>query len=205
MVAGLPRGGHLRAAWLLPLTVVLATAAPSPSAEPAAAPELLVGRAYEERLIERIDAARTSIEVLMYLVNLPPENRPTQAVPGLVARLAAARARGVAIRVVLDTAQPERDAEAAAEPSPNLAAARALAAAGIAVRWDEPTRTTHAKALVIDGRWCFVGSANWTGGGLRANRDATVLLESADLARQFAAEFERAWRAGTAEPIPARP
>jgi phosphatidylserine/phosphatidylglycerophosphate/cardiolipin synthase-like enzyme len=83
----------------------------------------------------------------------------------LVAALEAARARGCAVSVVL----PGSGASAATD-----AAARALAAAGVAVRLlDAPQ--VHAKAVVADG-WLYVGSANLTAASLDANREVGLAL-----------------------------
>jgi len=83
----------------------------------------------------------------------------------LVAALAAAPARGCAVSVVL----PGSGASVATD-----AAARALAAAGVAVRLLYAPQV-HAKAVVADG-WLYVGSANLTAASLDANREVGLAL-----------------------------
>ncbi|HVU50796.1 MAG TPA: phospholipase D-like domain-containing protein, partial [Polyangia bacterium] len=85
--------------------------------------------------------------------------------PDLVAALAAARGRGCAVSVVL----PGSGASAATD-----AAARALASAGVAVRYVDAPQV-HAKAVVADG-WLYVGSANLTTASLDANREVGLAL-----------------------------
>ena len=51
-----------------------------------------------------------------------------------------------------------------------------LAAHGIPVVWDEVSRTSHAKVLLIDDQQALVGSHNWTRAALLDNREASVLL-----------------------------
>ena len=87
-----------------------------------------------------------------------------------------------------------------AEPKPNLPAAQALREAGVDVRWDEDDRTTHAKAVVVDGRHCLIGSGNWSASALRANRELNFYLDSPAVAKQFAAVFEPAWAVAVAAP-----
>jgi phosphatidylserine/phosphatidylglycerophosphate/cardiolipin synthase-like enzyme len=94
----------------------------------------------------------------------------------LVAALAAARARGCAVSVVLPGSgtSPATDA-----------AARSLSAAGVAVRLlDAPQ--VHAKAVVADG-WLYVGSANLTTASLDANREVGLALTDAGAVRLVAA------------------
>ena len=93
----------------------------------------------------------------------------------VVSALAAARARGCAVSVAL----PGAGTSAATD-----AAARQLAAAGVAVRFlDAPQ--VHAKAVVADD-WLYLGSANLTTASLDANREVGLGLRDAGALRLVA-------------------
>lgn len=155
-----------------------------------AAPQLLADKAYVPRISALIDSATTSIDIVMYQVNLPPDARATHPVRVLLDRLVARHQAGVEVRMVVDAGTPE---DGAARPS--AIAAAYLKERGIDVRWDEDDRTTHDKALVVDGRWCVIGSTNWTAAAFGHNRELSVLLDdrevAAKLAKLFAAVREK--------------
>ena len=174
--------------------------APLQAASDPAAPQLLEGPAYEKRLHALLDEATVSVDAMIYLVHLPPEAKRGQPVRRILDHLAATRRRGVAVRVIFDAGAPGGEGEDGEPVRPNLPAATALRAAGVDVRWDEDTRTTHAKAVVIDGRHCLIGSGNWTAAALRNNRELNVELDSPAVAAQFATVFEKAWKAGRPAP-----
>ncbi|MFN2452347.1 MAG: phospholipase D-like domain-containing protein, partial [Candidatus Dormibacteria bacterium] len=72
---------------------------------------------------------------------------------------------------------------------------------GLPVAVMDPLRCTtgHAKGVVADDV-AVVGSANWSGAGLGANREAALVLHSTAVADYFAAAFEHDW--ATARPLP---
>ena len=49
--------------------------------------------------------------------------------------------------------------------------------------------TLHAKTVVVDDRWAFVTSANFTEAAHARNIEAGVLLEHPELAMMLAAQF----------------
>lgn len=106
----------------------------------------------------------------------------------LVGRLIAARQRGVAVRVLLGY-QPWLD-----DPPPNQATLDKLLAAGIEAAYFS-RHYLHGKLLVADDR-AFVGSQNFTKGGLVRNRELGVILSQGELVADLAAMFD----ADAAEP-----
>jgi len=102
----------------------------------------------------------------------------------VIAALAAARRRGVSVRVLLD---PEQDVN---RPSFTL-----LGESGVDVRWYPvpPGAKLHAKAALFDGRRLLVGSANWSLSGLSVNHELDLLFEDAAAAGTFASRFETDW------------
>ncbi|MBA3709671.1 MAG: hypothetical protein H0W83_12725 [Planctomycetes bacterium] len=157
-------------------------------AEDHARAELLTDR-YEARVGALIDGAQRSIELTMYQANLPADADDRHPVHKLLDRLIARSKAGVSVKVVLDAGTPE---DGAAWPS--AIAAAYLAEHHVDVHWDEDDRTTHTKSMVVDGRWCLIGSTNWSFSALRKNREQSVLLDDDDLAKRMAASFEALWK-----------
>jgi phosphatidylserine/phosphatidylglycerophosphate/cardiolipin synthase-like enzyme len=62
-----------------------------------------------------------------------------------------------------------------------------MSEAGIKVRFDAPKTTTHVKALVIDGRYVYMGSHNLTQSALKYNNELSIMIDSAELAAEVTA------------------
>lgn len=146
-----------------------------------------------------IDAAKTSINIMAYRLS---SARITKA-------LAAAHARGVAVRLVVDRAN-----ESQRYATPGL-----LQRAGIDVRTDTAEHLMHTKMLVIDGRTTIAGSYNFTAAAETNNAEVLFIITDTDTAAACAAAFAvhflhsvrfqakpQKSRAATAEPsIPQHP
>jgi phosphatidylserine/phosphatidylglycerophosphate/cardiolipin synthase-like enzyme len=169
--------------------LVWLTASPGWAADERPKVELLTERAYEARVGALIDGAQRSIEVTMYQANLPSDADDRHPVRKLLDRLIARSKAGIAVKVVLDAGTPEDGAV-----WPSAIAAAYLVEHKVDVRWDEDDRTTHTKSLVVDGRWCLIGSTNWSYSALRKNREQSVLLDDADLAKRMDASFQSLWK-----------
>jgi phosphatidylserine/phosphatidylglycerophosphate/cardiolipin synthase-like enzyme len=55
------------------------------------------------------------------------------------------------------------------------------------VSFDSPTVVTHAKVVVVDGRYVYLGSHNLTQSALRHNNELSVRIDSPELAAEVAA------------------
>jgi phosphatidylserine/phosphatidylglycerophosphate/cardiolipin synthase-like enzyme len=106
--------------------------------------------------------------------------------PDVLMALAAARRRGVDVRLLLDPAQ-----------APNLGPYKLLRATGVEVRWYPvpPGSKLHAKAGLFDTRRLMVGSANWSLSGLSVNHELDLMVEDPQAVRAFSERFERDWAA----------
>ena len=121
------------------------------------------------RAAERLIAgARRRVWVMQYVVRV--DDGPVGA---LLTALAAARARGVEVRVALD--RGKLYGSDAPDPK-NDAAAAWLAEHGIPVAWDEEGRTSHAKVLLVDDATAVIGSHNWTRSALVDNREVSAVV-----------------------------
>jgi phosphatidylserine/phosphatidylglycerophosphate/cardiolipin synthase-like enzyme len=54
----------------------------------------------------------------------------------------------------------------------------------------------HAKAIVVDGRWTLLTSANFTEAGQERNIEAGVVVDDARLAERVARQFDQLVEAG---------
>lgn len=106
-------------------------------------------------VLDLLAAARRSVWMEMYLLT------DERAIDALAGRAQA----GCDVRVLLEPT-PYRDETA------NVDAYRALAAAGVSVRWSSQEFTyTHAKAFTIDHERLVVMTLNLSGSGLSGNRE----------------------------------
>lgn len=102
--------------------------------------------------------------------------------PAMLAALAEAERRGVAVRLLI-TDEDDED---------NLEAAARIARAGVEVRLVDRLYI-HAKLVLADGARLFVGSQNFTATSLDANRELGVVVTEPVLVERAAAIFARDW------------
>lgn len=132
----------------------------------------------EGRLIEKINAAQTSIHIASFEFNLTP----------VAEALIAARQRGVDVRWVTDD---ENGIEADEEPDHGQFAM--LQEAGIEVRSDTRSALMHNKFWIFDGQTVWTGSTNVTENGIFDQDNNTIVIESPELAAIYEMEFLEMW------------
>jgi DNA/RNA endonuclease YhcR with UshA esterase domain/HKD family nuclease len=128
-------------------------------------------------IVDAIEGAKHSIDLEMYLIT---DHRVEQA-------LIAAAARGVKVRVILDRTPEGLVSDA-------VTADQLLAQNGVDVHY-APSRFTfdHSKAMVIDNRLAFIGSANDTYDGLDHNREYVVETNSPAVVDTLLDVFSADW------------
>ena len=128
-------------------------------------------------LCDHIADATHEIVVSMFLFKTSPHfsNRPNMILEDLVT----AQKRGVNVRVLLE----KTDRRGGSLNRDNLATSNRLRQHGVEVLFDSLDTTTHTKAIVIDRRFVFIGSHNFTHSGLSRNHELSVLIDDPDLAR----------------------
>lgn len=63
----------------------------------------------------------------------------------------------------------------------------------------------HTKGVIVDSRVVIVGSHNWTNQGAIANRDASLIIHHADIAKYYEQIFLFDWETLTRNPKPQKP
>jgi phosphatidylserine/phosphatidylglycerophosphate/cardiolipin synthase-like enzyme len=133
------------------------------------------------RLVAFLDEARESLDCAIYDLRHPQ----------VLAAFQRAVARNVRLRIAYD-ASKERAGGLSADPKAGGTEA-ALAHAGLlshATAVHEPGRhLMHDKFVLRDGRDVWVGSANFTVGGLELQDNNCLTIASPDLVRRFATAF----------------
>jgi phosphatidylserine/phosphatidylglycerophosphate/cardiolipin synthase-like enzyme len=130
------------------------------------------------RLIEKINAAQTTIHIASFEFDLTP----------VAEALIAAKQRGVDVRWVTDD---EHGLEADAEPDHGQFAM--LQNAGIEVRSDDRSALMHNKFWIFDGQLVWTGSTNVTENGIFKQDNNTIVIESPELAAIYEREFQEMW------------
>ncbi|WP_238185230.1 phospholipase D-like domain-containing protein, partial [Methylobacterium trifolii] len=122
----------------------------------------------------------------------------------VMSALALAAQRGITVDVIIPRLSDHRyiDWATRAHVAP-------LLASGVRIWLDEPP-FDHSKAMVVDGVWCFVGSANWDMRSFRLNFELNVEIVDAGLAAQLDAfmsakmETQLTFEAVSGRPLPVR-
>lgn len=155
-----------------------------PVSSPAREAQLLADGAYYPELIGKIRGARKNIDLVMYLwkISAAIDSKPGE----LVRALGEARRRGVTVRVIMENSGYDEELSRT-----NRETATMLQQEGITAVFDSPSVTTHAKLVVIDHRFCFIGSHNLTQSALGRNREMSILLDNPRLAGELGTYVDR--------------
>ncbi|MEO0073096.1 MAG: phospholipase D-like domain-containing protein [candidate division WOR-3 bacterium] len=145
---------------------------------------------------EIIASAESTLDIAqMYMLYYPPESKGS-LLYRLYDAITAAAARGVRVRIMLDSTV------LAANPTATYCRMREQLARfpGITVRAVDlrpfsryPECLMHAKYLVVDRRTLVMGSHNWSFGGMADNRELSLVIEDSSLVTQVLQVFERDW------------
>ena len=127
--------------------------------------------AFYKLLMDKVAEAEESIILSTFVFKI--SNSPRNAAVRLVGKLQEAVARNVDVNVVM-----EASGYSASLNKDNNITAQSLKSKGIAVRFDTKKRITHAKLVVIDSRWVFIGSHNLTHSALLLSKETSIMFDS---------------------------
>lgn len=141
---------------------------------------------YLDTVAPLIKSANESVHVIMFVIKYDPGDSD-DPVNDLLNLLAEARSRGVDVKVLVD--------EETADSYPQTI--DFLKEHEISVRLDKSSGiTTHAKVVIIDGKFVVVGSHNWTESALRYNHEVSALIRSGTAAGLLEDYFNSLWNEG---------
>jgi phosphatidylserine/phosphatidylglycerophosphate/cardiolipin synthase-like enzyme len=128
-----------------------------------------------QHLVEKIiDSAETSVVIAAYQMTSKP----------IADALCNAATRGVAVTAVLDQRSNPH--------GPGNSKRDYLDACGVAVRADAKYPIMHDKFIVVDGKHVETGSFNYSFAAAERNAEnAMVIWNNPELAKRYAAEFDR--------------
>ena len=130
-----------------------------------------------QKIIDAINSANKTILIKMFLFSDE----------GLINAVVAAKNRGVYVRVMLNPARHNGQAE-------NENTRSLLEAAGVDVRESNPAFTvTHEKSMVIDDKMAFIKSLNWEAKNFTETRDYAIITYHAHEIKEIIACFEADW------------
>jgi phosphatidylserine/phosphatidylglycerophosphate/cardiolipin synthase-like enzyme len=132
----------------------------------------------EGRLIDKINAAQTSIHIVSFEFDLTP----------VAEALIAAKQRGVDVRWVTDD-----ESGLGADEDPGRGQFAQLQNAGIEVRADTRSALMHNKFWIFDGKILWTGSTNITESGVFEQNNNTVVIHSPEIAAIYEREFAEMW------------
>ena len=132
-----------------------------------ASAEVLFGEAYYQTLHKHLTQAEDSITIAMYFM-YPDFEDSNNPINQLVDDLIDAKQRGVDVKVVLEGSKLNVSRRAYQKLRQNK----------VKVYFDTPEQLLHIKGVVIDDRYVFVGSTNWSKSAMEKNHEATIFADS---------------------------
>jgi phosphatidylserine/phosphatidylglycerophosphate/cardiolipin synthase-like enzyme len=156
---------------------------------------LLSGRGHYDQVIRAVRGARTSVWIATANLKelLVEDTRATARARArfhsVLAVLDGLASQGVELRI-LHASAPSGPFRSSFDRRPRLVAG------GLELR---QCPRVHLKTVLVDGRLCYLGSANWTGAGLgakgedRRNFELGLLTDDEDVIDQVQALYEHIW------------
>jgi len=176
---------------LLFLFPLCALSPPDSFSLPADDVQLVLNDQYFQVAKKMIQEAKHSIQVMMFEMGYYDRN-PNTPSNLLIRELINAKKRGVKVEVLLEVREGEDRTT-----KRNRHTGKVLSEGGVEVIYDSLFKTTHAKYLVVDGKLTLLGSTNWTYYALTSNNEASVLIQSKEVAKAFVDYFNQVKMTGS--------
>ena len=152
-------------------------------------------REYISFLHELLTQAEKSIKILMLSARIYLNQYKYNANDIIIRDLIAAKERGIDVEIILDGSSFNRF-----NTMDNKRFLDTLKVHGIKTYFDTPDITTHAKMVIVDGKWSIVSSTNWSYHALELNDEAGVALLSNKLAHYYTKYFIKIKQKGSQKP-----
>ncbi len=146
----------------------------------------LVNEQYFHTVHKALRTAKDSIFCVMYLAKY--SEKYDSGYPNiLINDLIKAHKRGLEVKVILDHNIQFwlRNKKRNKIERKSNSAYKKLQRAGVPVFYDDKKQITHSKILIIDQYITVLGSTNWTYSALNKNNEASILIESSEVAKEF--------------------
>lgn len=164
-------------------------------------------REYFPKLHEAFQNAQKSIRVVQrsaqYYTMLPSYSQkelkpgePVSQMNILLKDLIEAKKRNIDVQVILDAEMRKRKSTGDWKvDTANEDFAMRLLAGDVAVFYDSLETQTHAKMVMVDD-WVIVGSTNWTHNAIEQGNEASIMIQSKELAQVYYQYFEERKKEG---------
>lgn len=148
----------------------------------------LPGRTFIGKLIDCVNQAKLSIDIIQYQWNFYP-GKATSLIQKLNRTLIARAGAGLKVRVLLN-----KEGRGAHLTAINMKAMRFLSESGIVVKMGRTFPINHAKLWLFDDEVTILGSHNLSNRSVTVNNEASILIKSKCVNREFDRYFEALWR-----------
>ena len=147
-----------------------------------------LGSDYPKIVTPLVNAATTTIEVLMYEWKWYG-HESAGGVQKLNLAICAAAHRGVKVRVLLNI-----ESMGHAISKINTRTRGFLERSGVEVKFGQVGVATHAKMMLIDDQTLILGSHNYSKGAFSRNQEASIVVEGRDEIAPFRKYFGDLWQ-----------
>ncbi len=139
---------------------------------------VLPNKTYYKSLMDHIRFAeeRIDLSIFLFKATKSPKNKPALLAKALIA----AQKRGVKVSIIMENSGYDANLN-----EENRRVANLLRKKGISIKFDSSKTTTHTKIAIIDSRFCFVGSHNYTHSSLSYNNELSLLIDSKEMAKKL--------------------
>ena len=149
--------------------------------------EILIGSAFSAKIIELLENAKGSVDVMMY--HWPPPRGAAKPRSFAVAlAIVAARLRGVKFRVILHHGSPSDPIFAVNQKTPAW-----LRGHGATVKFWHRSKTMHTKLILVDRTFLVSGSHNLSEKAMSENIETSFFLVGSGKIRKLQDYFNLLW------------
>ncbi len=133
------------------------------------------GKDQEKLLIDVITSAKSTLDIAIYSLTDPD----------VIEEIKEAKKRGVVVRIITDRIQ--------AAGKSQTEALKILGSAGISIKINSHSGLMHIKMSIVDKKIGTTGSFNYSKSASETNDEILMVIQNAEVAKNFSAEFESMW------------